>query len=354
MLFLLYKPMRKTYNKLRNLLFIALLLPCTTAKAQTTLVRNNPQKSINATVPPGNYSGITCVGGFLYAVVSDKSDIDGFYLFNIKTDSVTGEVRYVSDFGFRGDSTLRDGDCEGIAYCKERNTVFICREADNTILELDMKGKATGRKFNVPPMFSGANHNYDFESLARCDSTGMFWTVTESTLDIDGVCANATNGVQNRLRLQEYDGATLQPLRQYAYLMDAPTTNSVARNYAIGVSELTALDNGNLLVLEREFYVPQNYVGAFVLCKIYEVKPNSAFSISKDEPLTANSPYLHKRLVCEFQTKLNLTNRSIANYEGMCLGPKLADGSQVIVLVSDSQSRYKGVLKDWVKTIVVR
>jgi len=336
------------------LLLLALLLLCITIKAQTTLVRSNPQKSINTAVLPGNYSGITCVGGSLYAVVSDKSDIDGFFLFDIKTDSVTGEVLYVSDLGFRGDSTLRGGDCEGIAYCKERNTVFISREADNSVLEFDMKGKATGRKLNVPPMFRGANHNYGFESLTRCDGTGAFWTITESTLGIDGVCANATNGVQNRLRLQEYDGTTLQPLRQFAYLMDAPTANNVARNYAMGVSELTALDNGNLLVLEREFYVPQSFVGSFVKCKIYEVSPDSAYSVSQSEPLTANSSYLQKRLVCEFQTKLNITNRSIANYEGMCLGPKFADGSQVIILINDSQNRYKGVLKDWIKTIVVR
>lgn len=344
---------RLRFSFLHTLLLV-LMLPCVTAKAQTTLVRSNSQKSINATVPPGNYSGITRVDGSLYAVVSDKSETDGFYIFNIKADSITGEVQYVSDLGFRGDSVLREGDCEGIAYCKERNTVFISREADNSILEFDMNGRATGRKLNVPSMFSGANRNYGFESLTRCDSTGVFWTVTESTLSADGVCANATNGAQNRLRLQSFDGETLQPLRQYAYLMDAPTANNVARNYAMGVSELTALDNGNLLVLEREFYVPQNYLGAFVKCKIYEVSPDTAYSISQEEPLTASSPYLKKHLVYEFQTKLNLTNRSIANYEGMCLGPKLADGSQVLILISDSQNRYNGVLKDWIKTIVVR
>ena len=43
-----------------------------------------------------------------------------------------------------------------------------------------------------------------------------------------------------------------------------------------------------------------------------------------------------------------------ANYEGMCLGPQLENGDQVIVLVSDSQDGYAGVLKDWFKTIVIR
>lgn len=35
----------------------------------------------------------------------------------------------------------------------------------------------------------------------------------------------------------------------------------------------------------------------------------------------------------------------------MCLGPKLKDGSRILVLVADSQDQYGGVLKDWIKTI---
>ena len=45
---------------------------------------------------------------------------------------------------------------------------------------------------------------------------------------------------------------------------------------------------------------------------------------------------------------------SFANYEGMCLGPKLKNGDQVVILLSDSQDQYAGVLKDWFKTVVVR
>ena len=56
----------------------------------------------------------------------------------------------------------------------------------------------------------------------------------------------------------------------------------------------------------------------------------------------------------EWKTGLSLSKRSFANYEGMCLGPKLEDGSQVVILLSDSQDQYAGVLKDWFKTIVIR
>ena len=61
-----------------------------------------------------------------------------------------------------------------------------------------------------------------------------------------------------------------------------------------------------------------------------------------------------KYLLAEWRTRLNITARSIANYEGMCLGSRLADGSQSIILVADSQNRYKGVLKDWLKTLIIK
>ena len=64
--------------------------------------------------------------------------------------------------------------------------------------------------------------------------------------------------------------------------------------------------------------------------------------------------FLPKRLIHSFVTKLKLFDNSIANYEGMCLGPTLTDGSKTIILVSDSQNQYAGVLKDWFKTIVVK
>ena len=98
-------------------------------------------------------------------------------------------------------------------------------------------------------------------------------------------------------------------------------------------------------MLEREAFVPRTKIGAFVACKLYVIDPRE--TTSPDRPLT-------KRLLTEWRTKLNLTARSWANYEGMCLGPRLPDGDQVIILVSDSQSRYAGVLKDWWKTLVIR
>lgn len=195
--------------------------------------------------------------------------------------------------------------------------------------------------------------NYGFESLAYDEQSHLFWTISESTLYVDGRQANSLNGVANRLRLLSFD-ESLKPKSQYAYLMDSPTAHKKSSEYAMGVSELLSLGDGRLLVLEREFYVPKTKVGAFVLCKLYETEPSDDYSMPVGDTIKGDVTFLPKRLIHSFVTKLKLFDNSIANYEGMCLGPTLTDGSKTIILVSDSQNQYAGVLKDWFKTIVVK
>ena len=60
------------------------------------------------------------------------------------------------------------------------------------------------------------------------------------------------------------------------YKMDKSTVNKPARNYAMGVSDIVALDNGMLLIMERELYVAPLIFGSFVKNKIYCVDTNSS------------------------------------------------------------------------------
>lgn len=350
------KPLKTYIHNPFGLFLFALLIVFIGAEAQTQLVKINKQWSMNAAVPPGNYSGITHISGSSYAVVSDKSLMDGFFVFDIRIDSVSGKVLSIDNLGFYGDSNLTGGDCEGIVFSPENNTFFISREADNSIVEFGRDGKATGRKLDIPPAFADARTNNGFEALTKEPSSGgLIWATTESTLSTDCPISTPRDKVRSRLRLQAFDPINLKPTVQYAYRMDAPTAaQSSSRLYAFGVSEMMAIKSGRLLILEREFFVPKGYVGSFVKCNVYEVNPLHGTPISFEDSLTDTSPYLEKTHVCQIETKLNLTSHSLANYEGMCLGPQLKDGSMVMIMVSDSQNRYHGVLKDWIKTIVIR
>lgn len=329
--------------RLLRLMIFTALLPCTVFARQGAF-------SFPATVPAGNYSGIAHVRDSVYVVVDDKSATDGFYYFTIRIDSITGDI-----LSARRDSFVSSGrpnrDGEGIAYNPYTDKVFISGETDNEILEYTLDGSLTGRRLNLSDAVRHSNVNYGYEALTFDTANRMYWTVSESTLPIDGEAATSVNGVRNRLRLQAYDEG-MHLVSQYAYLMDTPKSSTAASNYAMGVSELCALDDGRLLMLEREFFVPKAKIGAYVRCRVYAVSPSEGLAISPSAPLTDESPYLQKSLMWEWTTRLGLFDRSIANYEGMCLAPKLADGRNVLLLISDSQNQYAGVLKDWFKTIV--
>jgi len=345
-------------NKLRILIILAAAVLAQFAGAQVAdtlapirLKVAMPQQSFYRTVPPGNYSGITHIGGNAYAVVSDKAEKSGFFVFYIDMDENTGMINNVT-VDEQVKSPLDCRDEEGIAYRSDTRTLFIAGEADTRVLEYTLQGELTGRELQVPAVFGKARKNLGLESLAYNAATHRFWTTTESSLPCDGQQSSWRNQAQNRLRLQSF-GDDLQPMEQYAYLMDAPVARDTALYDVIGVSDLLALDDGRLLVLERECHIAQTLLGSYVNQKIYVVNPQAEQAVAADKPLTADAPFVQKQLLYEWHTMLSLLGYDLANYEGMCLGPTLRDGSRTIILISDSQARYEGVLQDWLKVLII-
>ena len=301
------------------------------------------QVEFPATVPAGNYSGITWLGGNEYAVVCDKARADGFFIFHINIDPDTGVISHAYTNEFRS-SGYANRDMEGIAFMPKDTTIFISGEGDNSIKEYELKtGKYTGRELNVPDSLRQSAPNYGFESLTYNAKQRHFWTVSESTLPIDGKPSSLKNKHQNVLRLLCFDDSSLDMVGMYAYLMDYPEATAESSNgYCHGVSDLCALDDGRVLVMERELFVPPLRIGAWVNNKIYVVDPT--------EKMTGK--FIEKKLLVEFKTKFTGFKNTFANFEGMCLGPKLNDGRQTLVLICDSQNQLKK-LKDWIMTIII-
>ena len=322
-----------------RLLWTALmLLPLTVIAQEVTLLK---QKAFPKTVSAGNYSGITWLGASRYAIANDKSPTAGFYLMTIETDSITGELLTVREDTFLT-SGLPNRDEEGICYMPESQTVFVSGEADQEIIEYNLQGQLTGRKLNIPEVFKTSYKNGGFEALTYQSKTHRFWTTSEFTLKADGEKPTIERKIKNRLRLQSF-GDDLQPKEQYWYESDSTIIKKHKGRSIVGVSGLAALDDGRIVVLEREMYFPKKQIGSFALVRLYVVNPT----------LHKPGEILSKTLLTEFRTKVNLTRRSFANYEGICIGPKLADGRQLLILVCDSQNQYRGVLKDWFKTVIL-
>jgi hypothetical protein len=356
------------------------------------VVRENPQKTFPKTVAAGNYSGIAHLHDDIYAVVSDKSDSALYFNFRILANPKTGELEQVENLGFteRTDGTLNDGkpwqgqekgfDHEAIVKVSDSTLVIAsegyCRLKEYPILPTSADAAKVGYQQNLWESRWPSSEfypNYNFESLAFDSVRQYLWTIPESTLRKDGQPATPQNGLANQLRLMRLDWGKMKENRNkeeyseqvsskkdsrymtpYAYQMDQPSTHKKADIYVMGVSELCALPDGQLLVLEREAFIPKIKIGAFCKCKLYLINPLNSEEFSMKENFSSDTPFLKKRLLAEWKTGLSLSKRSFANYEGMCLGPKLEDGSQVVILLSDSQDQYAGVLKDWFKTIVIR
>lgn len=356
------------------------------------VVRENPQKAFPKTVAAGNYSGIAHLHDDIYAVVSDKSDSALYFNFRIQVNPKTGELEQVENLGFteRTDGTLNDGkpwqglekgfDHEAIVKVSDSTLVIAsegyCRLKEYPILPILADTAKVGYQQNLWEIRWASSDfypNYNFESLAFDSVRQYLWTIPESTLRKDGQPATPQNGLTNRLRLMRLNWGKIKEdsnkeeyseqvsskkdsryMMTYAYQMDQPSTHKKADIYVMGVSELCVLPDGQLLVLEREAFIPKIKIGAFCKCKLYLINPLNSEEFSMKEKFSSDTPFLKKRLLTEWKTGLSLSKRSFANYEGMCLGPKLEDGSQVVILLSDSQDQYAGVLKDWFKTIVIR
>lgn len=292
-------------------------------------------------VPSGQYSGITWLGGNRYAVVHDKLNGGGivFYTIDIDDSGAITSVSYEVAAG-TSSSTASGKDPEGIAYVSSTQKLFVSTEGDQSIREYDLEGYPTGRSITIPSDMAKANitSNKGFEALTYNETTGMFWTVTESPLKKD-----AALGL---LRLQSFN-SDLEAGERYLYRMDEPTkTSSGTKSYVFGVPALAAMDDGRILVLEREVWVPDSdniieLFGSFTKINIYAVNPQAD-----------GAGILRKTLVKSFST--SAINLNLANYEGMCIGPTLSDGTVCLILIPDSQGGMDGLTKEYVKVITIK
>ncbi len=373
---------------MKNLALALSLIFATTLCAQE--VRSFKQHNMGRWgIPAGNYSGIAHIDADRYALVSDKQDSDGWTEVKISflPSGDIDEMQFVAHYYDEG-TRSKARDSEGIV-CVSGQGFFVCAENDQQILELAADGMPTGRKVAVPECFATSNifPNYGFEALTYDSIDGTLWTTTEQGVRTDVEAQTSPNSPTptfslshksrvklvsampwrenaslkgTLLRLQAFS-ASLQPLRQYAYRTEQPRTRKATRAFAFGVPELLAVNDTTLIVMEREIYIPKRYNGAKCHIRLFCVNPHAVEALKDTSvPLSEidDSCFLTKKLLYEFHTGLNLFGRKdFANYEGMCLGPKLDDGRQVVLLVADSQNHAGNRffrLKDYIKVLVVK
>ncbi len=254
-------------------------------------------------------SGITHQAGDRYLSVADSGA--ELHALDIAVDGTSGAITSVGSPGF---TTLNAGtDLEGVAWSANRGTIFVSDEMGAAIREYDpVTGNVLGA-LAVPAVFANAHLNLSLESLSLAPDESMLWTANEAALMIDGPTALPTAGTW--VRLQSFD-SSLAPDQQLAYRSE-PFAG------ILGITDLAALPDGRLLVLERT-------LGTLGFsASIFAVDPRSGSDVAGVADLSAGGfTPVAKQLLWSEVTGLE-------NFEGMTLGRTLAGGEQSLLLVSD-------------------
>ncbi|PSB55649.1 hypothetical protein C7B77_14365 [Chamaesiphon polymorphus CCALA 037] len=335
-------------------------------------------------VPLGGLSGVAYdrASNSYYAISDDRSALGAARFYNFSLDPNTIATTGVT---FNSVTALKDTagktfalnslDPEGIAL-SGKGTIFVSSEGEVRpdlgatrvtnpfIKEFSIATGQELRSLTIPTKFlpkvadtngngvvdtgdtqtAGVRNNLAFESLTITPDQKTLYTATESALFTDGAVSTVAAGT--RTRIVQFNLATGQPEKEYLYNADAiaKAPNPAGGGADSGLVDLLAIDdNGTFLALERSFAVGQGNT-----IKIYEVKLQGATDISKIESLNSLTPTqlqaiapAQKRLLINLDG-LNLPNSDgnhptgTDNIEGLAFGPKLADGRQSIVLVSDN------------------
>ncbi|HBE18746.1 MAG TPA: endonuclease/exonuclease/phosphatase [Cyanobacteria bacterium UBA11149] len=316
--------------------------------------------------PVGGLSALTYDRGRdrILALSDDRSNLAParFYTLALTINSKDPEKIGIADIKIEDVTFIKDEngknyspgniDPEGIAL-SPKGTVFISSEGVPSkgiapfIREFDQKTGQLQENLRIPDRFlsnnntaeaqtpRGVQENLGFEPLtlepntlaAASGDPFRLFTATESALIQDTLPSNSTESP--RIRLLHYLlGGTIPPIlvAEHLYLLDYPPQGALDN----GLTELIALDTGgHFLSLERSYGLLGN--GA----KIYQITLGGASDtssiVSFQEDISTIAP-VKKQLL------LDLTDLGIYldNLEGMTFGPRLPDGSQSLILVSDN------------------
>jgi hypothetical protein len=202
--------------------------------------------------------------------------------------------------------------------------VLASDETGPAIREYRLSDGAVLGSVAVPAIFSQIRANFSLESLsqrvAANPSDDALWTANEEALLVDGPLSTSSAGTI--VRLQRYDSA-LAPNGQWAYVTDPYPGGPFLNQQRSGVADLLALENGELLLLERSFS------DQLFRARIYQVDLTGATDTTALTSLATDSfTPVTKALLWQVAGVAQ-------NYEGLAVGPPLASGDRSLLLVSD-------------------
>lgn len=193
---------------------------------------------------------------------------------------------------------------------------------------------AGNNNFNATPptLTSGREPNRGFEGLAISPDGKFAYAVLQNGTIQDGWTSSARGAFT---RIVKFDMATGEAVAQYAYKLDSTGQGR-------GLSGLVALGNDKFLVIERNNRGIG--VGATLASadkNVYEIDLGGAVDVSNvNLPATGNFTgavtKVAKVIDLDADTLAALGGKSPEKWEGLSIGPQLADGSYLILAGTDN------------------
>jgi hypothetical protein len=191
------------------------------------------------------------------------------------------------------------------------------------------------------PPARGVRANAAFESLTLTPDDRLLYTAAESPLAQDG--PEAGIGRAGLVRIVEYAdrAGQFEPVRELPYPLDPfPPTTFTPRYLVTGIVELLSLGGPDFLSMERGYAEEAGENPRSVNhIRIFRMSIDGATDVASIPSLGAGTGVVpaRKTLLLDLATVKGLSPELAAldNFEGMVFGPRLADGSRTLIIVSD-------------------
>jgi len=157
----------------------------------------------------------------------------------------------------------------------------------------------------------------------------------ELPLEADGPEPQYTQK-KSPVRITYVSSNTNEPEKQFAYFLDAVAKKPMGHFSVNGLTDLVQYNASTFLIIERSYSSGLGNQGNTI--KIFEADISDVTNTIKINNLKDTSFIpAKKKLLLNFENfRDKLTDRSIDNIEGITLGPKLSNGHQSLILVSDN------------------
>ena len=236
-------------------------------------------------------------------------------------------------------------DPEGIR-ATPQGSLLISDEYGPTIREFDLKGNWL-RDLPTPPHYlisspgatpdeempphnkSGRQNNRGWEGVGLSVDGKKVYSITQSPLIQDGGLDEKNSRIGTNIRIWEYDLST-KASREFLYPLE---------DKSLGCSDIEAIALNRLLVIERDSKPGDKAK----VKRIYEIDLSNASDISSIAGLpvkgipTGVQPVAKKLFLDLLAPQYGLLGKAFPDkIEGIALGPKMGDGSRVLIVTSDN------------------